>query len=359
MTIQNDTEALVGRLFQAGAGALELMNIYLGQRVGFYSALKGESKGLTPAELAKKSSTHERYAREWLEQQAAAGMLEVSQASDDPAKRRFRMPASTEEILTEPTSLNYIMPLAEVIGALGPHANKLVKAYKTGGGVSWGQFGKEAREAQAAFNRPMYMSQLGREYLPSIPDIHGKLSGGKPARVADIACGGGWSSIGIAQAYPSVHVDGFDIDGPSVKMAQKNAKAEGVADRVKFYAMDAAQATGNYDLVMICEALHDMPQPVPVLRTARKLAGGSGAVVVMDERVGEKFEVPANEIDRFMYAVSTWVCLPDSMSHQPSVATGTVMRPATLRKYATEAGFKDVEVLPIDNLFFRFYRLRQ
>ena len=101
-----------------------------------------------------------------------------------------------------------------------------------------------------------------------------------------------------------------------------------------------------------------MPQPVPILQAAARLAGDRGSVIVMDERVAEKFEAPANEIDRLMLGISTWVCLPDSMSVQPSVATGTAMRPSTFRRYAVEAGFASVEILPIENDFFRFYRLR-
>ena len=142
-------------------------------------------------------------------------------------------------------------------------------------------------------------------------------------------------------------------------MAESNASSEGVADRVKFHHADAAEAKGSYDLVLICEALHDMPQPVPVLETARKLAGTEGAVIVMDEGVAEKYEAPANDIDRLVLGISTWVCLPDSMSSQPSVATGTAMRPSTMRSYAADAGFKQVDIRPIENDQFHFYRLRQ
>ena len=193
--------------------------------------------------------------------------------------------------------------------------------------------------------------------MPSIADVHERLTEGNPARVADFACGGGWSSIGVARAYPNVQVDGFDIDEPSIRLANSNAEAEGVTDRVSFHQVDVATVSGQYDLVLICEALHDMPQPVPVLAAARRLAGSEGAVIVMDERVAEKFEAPGSEIDRLMLGISNWVCLPDSMSSQPSVATGTAMRPPTLRKYASDAGFSSVEVLPIENDFFRFYRL--
>jgi SAM-dependent methyltransferase len=268
------------------------------------------------------------------------------------------MPDHAAEVLVDPTSLNYIMPLPEMFVGMAQHAKSIVHAHRSGTGVSWEQFGDEVRDSQAAFNRAMFMSLLGNEYIPLITDVHERLTGDTGARIADIACGGGWSSIAMAKAYPNVQVDGFDIDEPSIKLAQANAASENVSDRTKFHHADAANTMGSYDLVLICEALHDLPQPVPVLDVARKLAGIDGAVIVMDERVAEKFEAPANEIDRLMLGISNWVCLPDSMSSQPSVATGTAMRPDTLRTYAFEAGFREVEILPIENDFFRFYRLR-
>lgn len=355
------SQALVGRLFEAGLGSMDIVSIYIGGSLGYYRALSGAADGLSPAQLARRTGTHVRYAREWLEQQAATGFIDVAAPSADPAKRRFSLPRHSAEVFLDVNSLNYIAPMANMMVAIAKRMPDLLDAYRTGGGVTWAQFGTEMREAQAAFNRPMYLNLFAKEYLPSVKDIHARLLKGRPARVADIACGGGWSSIAVAQAYPDAEIDGFDLDKPSVTMARKNARASGVSDRVRFHAQDAAASgfAGKYDLVLICEALHDMSQPVNVLKTMRRLAGRDGAVIVMDERVSEDFEAPANPVDRFMYGASISVCLPDGMSHKPTAATGTVMRPATLRKYALAAGFRAVEVLPIQNDFFRFYRLRQ
>jgi 2-polyprenyl-3-methyl-5-hydroxy-6-metoxy-1,4-benzoquinol methylase len=216
------------------------------------------------------------------------------------------------------------------------------------------------REGQAASNRPLFLKALAQDGLAAIPDIHARLSADTPARVADIACGFGWSSIGIANAYPNVRVDGFDLDAPSISAAKANAREHGVADRVRFQAIDAgaAEIAGRYDLVIICEALHDMSRPVDVLRSARRLAGDQGAVLVIDERTDDDFSAPSSDFDRLFYGYSVLVCLPDGMSHQPSAATGTVMRPETLRAYALAAGFAEVQVLPIELGFFRVYRLR-
>ena len=174
------------------------------------------------------------------------------------------------------------------------------------------------------------------------------------------AAAGVGPSIAIARAYPEVSIDGFDLDVPAIERARRNAEAEGLSDRVRFHAVDPAEAGPGhaYDLVTAFECIHDLPQPVPVLRTMRSMAGEDGIVLVMDENVAPEFVAPGDEVERIMYGFSTLVCLPDGMSHPGSVGTGTVMRPSVLEGYAREAGFSDVEILPIDAGFWRFYRLR-
>jgi 2-polyprenyl-3-methyl-5-hydroxy-6-metoxy-1,4-benzoquinol methylase len=207
-------------------------------------------------------------------------------------------------------------------------------------------------------NRPHYMQFMGTEWLPKIPDVHGRLMADPPARVADIGCGAGWSSIAIAKAYPKVRVDGFDLDETAIEMARRHASENGVADRVQFHVQDAADAalSGRYDLVTAFECVHDLGRPVEALKTMRRLVADGGAVIVMDERVGESFAAPADELERFFYAASVLLCLHNGLADGPA-GTGTVMRPATLSRYAREAGFRDVEVLPIEHDFWRFYRL--
>jgi 2-polyprenyl-3-methyl-5-hydroxy-6-metoxy-1,4-benzoquinol methylase len=192
-----------------------------------------------------------------------------------------------------------------------------------------------------------------------MPDVHQRLLSLPPARVADIGCGVGWSSIGLAQAYPHIQVDGFDLDHPSIEVGRQNARDFAISERVNLQVRDAAdpQLRGQYDLVMALECVHDMSDPVGVLRTMRAMAGAQGAVLIADERVGENFTPGGNEIEWMMYGWSVLHCLPVGMSSQPSRATGTVMRPATLREYALEAGFKEVTILPVENTFFRLYRL--
>lgn len=230
--------------------------------------------------------------------------------------------------------------------------------------MPWGAYGTGLRDGEADFNRGLYLNVLCQEYLPLIPDVHERLRSDPLARVADIACGAGWSSVAIARGYPKCSVDGFDLDESSITLARTNAADAGLADRVRFEMRDASDHSladeprrGAYDLVTIFEALHDMSGPIEALTNVRTLLAPGGVALVMDERVGDSFVAPADEVERFMYGWSILVCLPGGMSQPPAAGTGTVMRPHTLRTYAERAGFNDVEILPVQNDFFRFYRL--
>ncbi len=223
--------------------------------------------------------------------------------------------------------------------------------------MSWAEFGEDVREGQGGANRPLFLGALPREYLPSIPEVAAVLAGG--GRIADVGCGVGWSAIGTALAHPDVTVDGYDVDAPSIEAARANARAAGVADRVRFHTDDVATVADRYDLVTAYECIHDMPDPVSVLAAMRRLAEPDGVVLVMDENVAETFAAPGNEVEQLMYGWSITCCLPDGLSTTGSVGTGTVMRPDTLRRYATDAGFTGVDVLPVRDDFFRFYRLNQ
>lgn len=354
--IAQQRDAFIDRLLQSVSGAFDIFAIYLGDRLGFYHAL-AESGPLTAPELASKTGAHERYAREWIEQQTISGILEDE--SREAADRRFRLPPGHSEPLVDRDSLNYLAPVARLIAGCVHPLQAVLDAYRTGAGVPYGAYGPDLREGQAAINRPAFLQQLAQEWLPAMADVQARLLASPPARVADIGCGYGWSSIGIARGYPEVYVDGFDLDEPSVEQARANAQGFGLVDRVHFHAHDASDPTlaGRYDLVTAFECVHDMSDPVGVLSTMRRLAGESGTVLVVDERVGDAFSAGGNDVEWMMYGWSILHCLPVGMSEPPAAGTGTVMRADTLRRYAMEAGFRGVEILPIDNFFFRFYRL--
>lgn len=359
-TIEVDETAVedfVGRVFEAALGTLDTWSIYVGDKLGFYDALAG-CDGLTRDELAAESGAHWRYVGEWLEQQVTTGILEVDDVSSSPETRTYTLPAAQREVLTDGDSLNFLTPLVRLITAAGVQLPALLEAYRSGGGVSWEAFGDDMRTGQADMNRPWFVETLGAEWFPSVPRIHDRLQAGD-ARVADIGCGEGWSSIGIASWYPGVVVDGYDVDEASVVAARENAAAAGVADRVRFHHVDgsAVEVDRKYDLVTFFECVHDMPQPVEVLATARQIVKDDGHVVVMDEAVGDSFGDRTDEVERLMYGFSLFVCLPDGLSHEGSLGTGTVMRPSTLAEYASAAGFAGVGVLPIENDLWRFYEL--
>jgi len=357
--IAKERDALCERaLFKMLGGVFESFTLYLGYRLGFYWAL-ADGGWMNSSELASRTKTHERYVREWLEQQTVAGILEAEDEHAEAQARRFRMRPGHVEPLLDPDSLYSVIgvPLAAV--GIARALPSVLDAFRNGGGVPYSVYGDDFREGQSLFNRSLFVKQLGAEFLPAIADVHARLQADPPARVADIGCGLGWSSIAIAQAYPKVLVDGFDLDEPSIEEARTSAKARGISNRVTFHARNASDAAlaGRYDLVAAFECIHDVSNPVGVLQTMRRLAGEKGAVLVMDERVGDAFQAAAGDLEATFYGVSVLHCLPVGMAEQPSAATGTVMRLDTLQRYAKEAGFRDVEVLPIDHFFFRFYRL--
>jgi ubiquinone/menaquinone biosynthesis C-methylase UbiE len=177
----------------------------------------------------------------------------------------------------------------------------------------------------------------------------------------DLGCGLGLSSITLAQGYPRAIVHGVDLDEKSITEARAAAAAAGVADRVTFATGDAAhrQAADTYDLVMIFETLHDLADPVATLRAARSALADHGNVLIADERVADCFSAPAGLLERFQYGWSVLHCLPATLATGATAANGTVLRAPTVARWARNAGFREFEILPIDNDFWRFYRLRR
>jgi 2-polyprenyl-3-methyl-5-hydroxy-6-metoxy-1,4-benzoquinol methylase len=353
-----ERDALVGRMLGSTIGTLELMHVYVGYRLGLYRAL-AKVRSLTASELAKATGINERYAREWLEEQAVAGFLAADPTTGDARRRRFRLSRAGAEVMNDPESLNFLAPLSAAVVGIAGVMPEVMEAFRTGGGVPYAVYGHDVRSAIAELNRPGFLTLLGSKWFPSVPELDARLRSEPPARVADVGCGTGWSSIGIAGAYPLVTVDGLDIDAASIKQAKRNAGDRGVADRVRFQIRDAAdpRLAGQYDLVTAFETIHDMSDPVAVLRAMRALIKQGGFVLVADEKVAEEFTAPGDDVERFLYGWSALHCLPVGMVEPDSAGTGTIMRPSRLREYARAAGFGGVEVLPIEADMWRFYRL--
>jgi 2-polyprenyl-3-methyl-5-hydroxy-6-metoxy-1,4-benzoquinol methylase len=338
---------LYGRIRGAVTGTLELMSIQLGRRLGLYDAL---AEPATASELAGRTGTNARMVREWLEQQAVAGFVELEEAE------RYRLPEATREAFTDAGSLAFAAPMAEEATRVVGRLADLEQAFRTGRGIEQPYHWVEGRPDGT---RSAFLQQLGTTWLPGVPDVHQRLGSGPPARVADIGVGSGWSSIAMALAYPDVRVDGYDLDEIAIGYARKHAEEAGVSDRVTFRAGDAStfDSDGRYDLVTVFEAVHDLSRPVTLLTQARMMLAEGGSVIIADERVPDRLEVPGSAFDRYIYGWSVMNCLPAAMTDPGSANTGAVMRPDTLRRYATEAGFAEMEILPIDHFEWRFYRL--
>lgn len=339
------------RIFASALGAIEIYSVHIGDRLGFYRAL-AEHDSLTCTALAEATGVTPRYVREWLEQQATNGILEVDQTGDDD---RFSLPAAHAEVLTDELNPNYLAPLARMLTTSGESMALLLDAYRTGGGVSWDRFGQDMRESQADMNRPFFLNDLA-DVVAGIDSLQSRI-GKSGARIADVGCGAGWSTLALARAYPDAEVVGYDIDVPSIEVARRHAAGAGVDDRVTFHAVDVAELAGtDFDVAFAFECIHDMPQPVRVLKAMHDMVGANGLVVVMDEAVGEAFTGEGDDVERLMYGFSLLVCLPDGLSSRPSVGTGTVLRPSILRSYGEQAGFTGFRPLT-EAGFFRFYEL--
>jgi 2-polyprenyl-3-methyl-5-hydroxy-6-metoxy-1,4-benzoquinol methylase len=350
-------DAFVERISSSVVGTLELFHLYLGDRLGLYRVLRDDGP-LNAAGLASAAGINQRYAREWLEEQAVAGFLEVVDGEDGDS-RRYRLPAAHAEVLLDADSLNFQAPSGRLMVSLARVMPQLLEAFKNGAGVPYEAYGNDAREGTADSNRPLFLNLLGKEWLPAVPDVDHRLRSQPPARVADFGCGAGNSTLAIARAYPLTEVVGIDLDGPSIAAAMKQAEAAGLTGRVTFEHRDAADPSlaGRFDLVTAFETIHDMAHPAAALRAVRGLLREGGSMIIGDERVPEEFTAPGTELDRTHYGYSALHCLAVAMGDPTSAMTGTVMRPATLRRYATEAGFARVEILPIESDVWRFYRL--
>lgn len=347
--------ALDERLLDATIGALDLLTLYMGERLGFYQILR-DGIPRTVGDLADAAGTDLRYTREWMEQQAVTGFLV---ADDDDAPwdaRRYALPEGSRGVLADPLSPDHLAPFARMIVGIARTLDEVVEAYRTGDGVGFHRYGADMRAGQGAINRPAFTHDLVDTWLAAAPDLHARLRAG--GRIADLGCGIGWSTVALAAGFPAATVIGFDEDEASVVDARANAADAGVDVRIE--ASDAATLVdhGPFDAVLVLEALHDMARPADVLAAARRSLAPGGSVVVADEKVAEAFTSPGDEAERMMYGWSVTHCLPASRVDEPSAAIGTVIREQTVRSLAAEAGFTTVEVLPVDAGFFTLYRLR-
>ena len=356
MSTTDRTRILAERLVAGTRETLELFAVYLGVELGLYRTLAAAGP-LTVKELAERAGIAERYAREWLEQQAVAGLLDVH-GPEDAASRRFSLDPDHARVLAAPDDPMHVAPLAHMMAGIGGVLERIAEAYRTGAGVPYAAYGRAFRYGQGHINRPAFTHELGA-WIDAMPDVAARLLAASSPRIADVGCGQGWASVAAARAYPHATVVALDLDPGSVADARAYAAEAGVGGRIRVVEGDATKllAEGPFDLVMVLEALHDFARPVDALRAVRAALTESGTVLIADERVAETFQAPGDQTERLMYGWSVVHCLPSQLAEQPSAAIGTVIRADIVRDIASKAGFPGVRVLPVENDFFRLYRL--
>ncbi len=357
--------ALAGRLVETGLGALELMTVQLGLETGMYAALG--TGPLTPPALASATGLTPRYCREWLEQQTMAGLVEVDDVAAGPDAREFRLTHAAALVLASPRGPFDLTPLVRLVSAAGVCLPEVARAWRDGRGLSFAEYGDEIRAAQGAFNRGDYEQRLAQEWIPALPGVAELLSR-RGARALELGCGLGYAAVALARGFEGLTVVGIDSDEASITDARAHADAEEVSDRVRFETLhaeaDLRDVAGTCEVVFILEALHDMAHPVAALAAARACLADDGCVVVLDEAVADEFAPPGPGeegplAERLFYASSVLHCLPVGLSEEGSAGTGAVMRPGTLRRYAAEAGFADVQVGAVEHDLLRCYVLRR
>jgi 2-polyprenyl-3-methyl-5-hydroxy-6-metoxy-1,4-benzoquinol methylase len=356
---QNRIDSLSERIMKETNAAFSCLNLYLGHKLNLFKAIsEATGSSVTPTELAKITSCSERYIREWLESMAVGKYLEY-----DSKTGRFVLPDEHAVVFLRQEDLSYTIPFVCYVPSFASIIDKLIEAFRSGGGVPFEAYGKDIVEAIGVGNRPMFVNWYVEKWMPAMPDIERRLKQ-QGGRVADIGCGIGWSSIAIAQGFPNIRIDAIDVDPTSIEEARRNANKAGVSEQIAFYLSPiedfrvSNEVEKKYDLVTAFECIHDMPYPVKALERMHEMVALDGAVLVADELVGETVEENNGSfLGQLYYNFSVLHCLPQAMVYPDSAATGAVMPASKLEGYAKKAGFSRVDILPIDNPLWRFYRL--
>ncbi|WP_100444042.1 class I SAM-dependent methyltransferase [Glycomyces xiaoerkulensis] len=358
-TIDTDPrEAFAERLIEDVTRSLETLSVYLGTKLGLYHALT-DLGDANPAALADAAAIDARYAREWLEHQTSAGYLACDDLTAPADERRYRIPEAHAEVLTDADSPFHVAPAVRMLAGVTSVLPQVLDAYRTGGGVPYGDYGEDIRRGIAGINRPMFLHELP-EWIAAVPEVDRRLRESTRPRILDLGCGCGHSTLELARAYPNAQVVGVDLDKDSIVEARAAANEADLTGRVSFTDADAAELATEqrFELVTMYETLHDMGDPAGVLRTARSLLSDGGAVLVGDERVADDLSADGDLLERFQFGWSVLHCLPATIAEDPVEANGTMLRAPTVARWAAEAGYADFEVAPIENDFWRFYLMR-
>lgn len=324
--------AFVGKMLGDLGAAASAALIILGDKLGLYREL-GKGEALTSSELASRTATNERYVREWLANQAASGYVIY-----DPATQRFSLPLEAAFMLADESSPLYIQGAFEIVEAMMAAEPQISERFVSGKGLGWHEHDARLFEGVERFFRPGYNANLVGSWIPALGGCEAKLTAG--AKVADVGCGLGASTIIMAQAFPNSTFVGFDYHAGSIELARKRAQAAGVADRVAFQVASAKEFPGNkYDLIAYFDCLHDMGDPVGAARHVRDALASDGAWMLVEPYSGDRLEDNLNSVGRIFYACSTMLCTPASLSQDVGLALGAQAGEARMRAIVAEAGF--------------------
>ena len=325
-------DAFLGRFVGDLGAAMHAGTVVLGEQLGLYKALAAGA--MTSAELAKKTSTSERYVREWLAAQAASGYVMY-----DPAKQNYYLTEEQAFALATEGSPAYIPGAFQLtLGALRS-VPKLAGVFRSGLGFGWHQHHEWLFEGTEKFFRPGYAANLVASWIPALDGVEAKLKQG--ARVADVGCGHGASTILMAQAYPNSTFTGFDYHRPSIEWARKTAEAAGVGKRASFEVAPAKEYPGrDYDLVAMFDCLHDMGDPAGAAAHVRKSLRPDGTWMLVEPFANDRLEDNINPVGRLFYSASTLICTPCSKAQEVGLALGAQAGEARLKEVVSAAGFK-------------------
>ena len=328
---QDKLNAFLGHVVGDMGAAMSAVLVVIGDKLGLYKAMAGAGP-LTSGELAKRTGTHERYVREWLSAQAAGGYVTY-----DPAGARFTLPAEQAFALANEGSPAFVPGFFHVIEAAVKAEERMTANFRSGEGMPWGEHASCLFEGTERFFRPGYIANLTHAWLPALEGVEAKLKLG--AKVADVGCGLGASTILMAQAFPASRFHGFDMHAGSIDLARRRAEAAGVGEHVTFEVASATSYPGNgYDLVAHFDCLHDMGDPNAAARYVRKTLAADGTWMVVEPFAGDKLEDNLHPLGRVFYAASTMLCVPNSMAGE-GVALGAQAGEDRLRRVALEGGF--------------------
>jgi 2-polyprenyl-3-methyl-5-hydroxy-6-metoxy-1,4-benzoquinol methylase len=307
--------------------------VVIGDRLGLYRAMSGAG-AVTSEQLAAKTGTNERYVREWLAAQAAAGY--VIYAGDGS----YELPEEHAIALTDENSPAFVAGAFETAIGAAQATDRIADAFLTGEGIFWGDHDSHVHTGCERFFRPGYVNFLTTAWIPALDGVESRLHDG--IRVADIGCGHGASAVHLAQSYPNSTITGFDPHEGSIETARKRAADAGVADRVSFEIAPASAITGEFDLIAFFDCLHDLGDPTGALSAAKAHLAPAGTILLVEPMAGDKVEDNLNPVGAAYYGFSTLLCTPNSLAQETRTALGAQAGETRLSEVAADAGLSSV-----------------